>query len=226
MKPKKQHPAIPAETGNPSQPRSLSRRQFMLNSGAAATAFTIVPRHVLGGTGYVAPSEKITLACIGFGTQAIRELGGILASPDVQIVAVCDVEKDGKHYLEWEKHEVREVIRRLLGNPAWREGNDYVPGGRDVGKEIVETYYSKQPGRSGYKGCATYVDFRELLDKEKDLTAVKIMTPDHTHGTISLAALKRGLNVIVHKPLANRVLEARAVVDMARSKRIATHFMP
>ena len=59
----------------------------MLSGGMAATAFTIVPRHVLGGAGFVAPSEKITLACIGFGTQAIREIGGILASPDVQIVA-------------------------------------------------------------------------------------------------------------------------------------------
>ena len=80
----------------------------------AATAFTIVPRHVLGGAGFVAPSEKITLACIGFRTQAIREIGGILASPDVQIVAVCDVEKDGVHYLEWGKNQIRDGIGRLL----------------------------------------------------------------------------------------------------------------
>src|SRR5262249_4839722 len=86
---------------NHSHPRRLTRRQLMRAGGAAATAFTIVPRHVLGGAGFVAPSEKITLACIGFGTQAIREIGGILASPDVQVVAVCDVEKDGVHYLEW-----------------------------------------------------------------------------------------------------------------------------
>src|SRR5678810_923998 len=103
MNTKKPDPSTPAETGDPSPPHSLSRRQFMLTGGAAATAFTIVPRHVLGGTGYVAPSEKITLACIGFGTQAIREIGGILARPDVQIVAMCDVEKDGKNYLEWSK---------------------------------------------------------------------------------------------------------------------------
>src|SRR5436190_21656417 len=213
-------------TSNPSEPRGLSRRQLMVTSGVAATAFTIVPRHVLGGAGFVAPSEKITLACIGFGTQAIREIGGILASPDVQIVAVCDVEKDGVNYLEWSKHDVRDTIRRLLQNPTWREGSDHVPGGRDVGKEIVETYYAKQPGREGFKGCATYVDFRELLEKEKDVTAVKVMTPDHTHATISLAALKRGMNVVVHKPLANRILEARAGIETARAKKIATHFMP
>jgi hypothetical protein len=210
----------------PSDPRGLSRRQWMRTGGLAATAFAIVPRHVLGGAGFVAPSEKITLACVGFGTQAIREIGGILASPEVQVVAVCDVEKDGTHYLEWGKGQIRDTIRRLIDEPTWREGNDHVPGGRDVGKEVVETYYAKQRGSEHFKGCATYADFRELLDKEKDVTAVKVMTPDHTHAPIALAALKKNLNVIVHKPLANRVLEARAVVEAARSRQIATHFLP
>jgi len=133
--------SLPKETnatGNPSHPHSVSRRQFMVAGGVAATAFTIVPRHVLGGTGFVAPSEKITLTCIGFGTQAIREIGGILASPDVQIVAMCDVEKDGVNYLEWGKNEIRDTLRRVMDNPTWREGFNHVPGGRDVGKELVE----------------------------------------------------------------------------------------
>ena len=101
------------ETSDSSGAQNLTRRQLMLAGGAVATAFTIVPRHVLGGAGFVAPSEKITLACIGFGTQAIREIGGILASPDVQIVAVCDVEKDGVNYLEWDKNDIRD---KLLDN--------------------------------------------------------------------------------------------------------------
>src|SRR4051794_6860909 len=71
------NPATSGENSNPDHPSSLSRRQFMA-AGAAVTGFTVVPRHVLGGVGYVPPSEKITLACIGFGTQAIREIGGIL----------------------------------------------------------------------------------------------------------------------------------------------------
>ncbi|MGO9201234.1 MAG: Gfo/Idh/MocA family protein [Limisphaerales bacterium] len=213
-------------TRNPSPSRGLSRRQFMLTGGAVAGAFAIVPRHVLGGPGFVAPSEKITLACIGFGTQAIREIGAILASPEVQVVAVCDVEKDGANYLEWSKNDIRNEIRRLLQNPAWREGFTGVPGGRDVGKEVVETFYAKHRGTEQFKGCATYADFRELLEKEKDVTAVKVMTPDHTHATIALAALKKGKNVIVHKPLANRLLEARAVIETARAKKIATHFLP
>jgi hypothetical protein len=205
--------------------KSVSRRKFIA-AGTAAAAFTIVPRHVLGGAGTTPPSEKVVLACIGFGTQAIREVGGILAQPEVQIVSVCDVEKDGRHYLEWSKNDVRNTIRRLIDNPKWREGSDFTPGGREVGKEVVEAYYAKQRGKDQFKGVTTYVDFRELLDKEKDVTAIKIMTPDHTHAAIALAALKLGKNVITHKPLANRLVEARAVIDAARTRNVATHFMP
>jgi predicted dehydrogenase len=206
--------------------RGLSRRRFMLSSGAAAGVFAIVPRHVLGGPGFVAPSEKLTLACIGFGTQAVREIGGILSRPDVQIVAVCDVEKDGVNYLEWGKNEIRNTLRQLMQDPTWRESFVHPPGGRDVGKELVETCYAKQRGQEKFRGCATYVDFRELLEKEKDVTAVNVMTPDHTHAAISIAALKRGMNVVVHKPLANRLLEARAVIETARAQKVATHFLP
>ncbi|MBX7255728.1 MAG: Gfo/Idh/MocA family oxidoreductase [Candidatus Hydrogenedentes bacterium] len=205
---------------------TVSRRQFLKDGGAAVAAVSIVPRHVLGGRGYVAPSEKLTLACIGFGTQAIREIGMILASPEIQVVAVCDVEKDGAHYLEWDKGEVRNNIRMLLKNPAWREGQDFPPGGRDVGKEVVETYYAQQRGKKRYKGCATYVDFRELLEKEKDLDAVKVMTPDHLHATVALAALKKGKHVVMHKPIGNRLLEARKVIETAGAMDIATHFLP
>src|SRR5947209_13459185 len=123
MNTKESPPTHRGETSNAPNRRGISRRQFVVTGGAAATAFTIVPRHVLGGPGYVPPSEKITLACIGFGTQAIREIGGILASPDVQVVAMCDVEKDGSHYLEWSKGELRDSIRKLIQNPGWRDGD-------------------------------------------------------------------------------------------------------
>lgn len=208
-------------------PSEMNRREFLSGAAAAAAGFTIVPRRVLGGTGFVAPSDKITLACVGFGTQAIREIGGILASPDVEVVAVCDVDRHGAGYLEWGKDQIRNDIRRIIGEPAWREGARGVPGGLEVGKEIVDTFYRKERGTAAVSmGCAAYVDYRELLEKERDVTAVKVMTPDHTHAPIAIAALKRGMNVIVHKPLANRVLEARAVIEAARTANRATHFLP
>ncbi|MBN1559590.1 gfo/Idh/MocA family oxidoreductase, partial [candidate division KSB1 bacterium] len=76
----------------------INRRKF-IESTAAAGAFTILPRHVLGGSGYVAPSDKLTLAHIGMGTQSIRELGGLLEEPRIQIVAVCDPNTDSSDYV-------------------------------------------------------------------------------------------------------------------------------
>ena len=194
------------------------RRKFL--AAAATTAFTIVPRHVLGGQGTVAPSDKITLACIGVGTQGIREMLPWLAVPDVQVVSVCDPCKNPVGYRDWSANGLLNTIRKTLAKPGWRAGSESViPGGRDVAKEIVDLSY-------GSTGCAAYADFRELLDKQKDLNAVTIMTPDHLHGVISIAAMKRGKHVIMHKPIANRLKEARLVIDTARKTGVSTHFMP
>jgi hypothetical protein len=200
----------------------INRREF-LDSAAASLAFTLVPRHVLGGPGYVAPSDKITLAYIGCGTQGLREMFRLVASPGVQIVAVCDPEKDNTNYVDWSPTGIRDSIRKLLENPSWGEGVTGIRAGRDVGKEIVETYYAKKRSSESFKGCASYADFRELLEKEKDLDSVKIMTPDHLHATISIAAMKKGKHVVMHKPLANRVAEVRLVVETARKTGVATH---
>ena len=116
----------------------ISRRQFM-GSAVASGVFTLVPRHVLGGSGHVAPSEKITLAHIGMGTQGFNELGGLLEDPAIQIVAVCDPNKDSNDYVEWGKNGIRNSIRTYLGNSTWREGRSGCPGGREVGREVVDT---------------------------------------------------------------------------------------
>jgi hypothetical protein len=202
-----------------------NRREFL--EGAATTAaFTIVPRHVLGGPGVVAPSDKITLAYIGVGTQGLREMLGLLALPEIQIVSVCDPSKEAVEYRDWSKTSILNSIRQAIGKPDWSVGEGNIPGGRDVGKEVVEAYYAKERPGGGFRGCSAYADYRELLDKEKDLNAVKIMTPDHLHGLISIAAMKRGKHVIVHKPLANRLKEARLVIETARERGVATHFSP
>src|SRR5262245_5976138 len=204
----------------------FSRRKFLLAGGAAATAFSIVPRHVLGGPGFVAPSEKIAVAHIGCGTQGLREMPAMLATPEIQIVAVCDPVKESHEYVDWSKDGLRAEIANALGQPDWRRGAPGILGGRDVAKEIIETSYAKQRSSEKFKGCATYADFRDLLEKEKDVNAVKIMTPDHLHATIALAAMKQGKHVMMHKPLANRLQEARLVVNAARNTKLATHFLP
>jgi hypothetical protein len=204
----------------------MNRRKFLGHAAASAAAFTIVPRHVLGGPNQVAPSEKITFAYIGCGTQGLREMLDMLAMPEVQIVAVCDPVKDGNDYVDWSKDGLRASIGKTLGKPNWRQGAPGIPGGRDVAKEVVETYYANQRASDKFKGCAAYADFRELLEKEKDIDAVKIMTPDHLHATIAIAAMRKGKHVTVHKPLANRVHEARLAIETARKTKVATHFLP
>jgi len=206
---------------------AMNRRKFLGYAAASTGAFTIVPRHVLGGAGTVAPSEKITLAVIGMGTQGLREMPALLSSPDIQVVSVCDPSQYAIGYRDWSANGLLNDIRKMLGKSDWGAGTEgTIPGGRDVGKDVVETYYASNRPSGGYKGCSAYADFRELLDEEKDLDAVKVMTPDHLHGVICIAAMKKGKHAIVHKPLANRLHEARQVIDTAKEKKVATYFLP
>jgi predicted dehydrogenase len=201
----------------------VNRRRFV--HAAASGAFTIVPRHVLGA-GYVAPSDKLVLAHIGMGTQCFSELGGLLANPEIQIVAVCDPNKNSNDYVEWSKGSIRNTIRRILSKPDWQANETGCPGGRDIGKEVIDAYYASQRGTDKFRSVNAYADFRELLEKEKDMDAVKIMTPDHLHATIAIAAMKRGKAVMTHKPLANRMYEERLVIETARQTKVPTHFLP
>jgi hypothetical protein len=215
-------------TEKDTSPKSnINRRKFVEMTGTAALAFTIVPRHVLGGKNYIAPSDKVTLAYIGTGTEGIREMLPMLATPGIQIVAVCDPNKEAVGYKDWGTDYLKNDIRKAIKKPDWNPGGDnIIPGGRENGKSIVDTYYSNIRSGDKFNGCKMYSDVRELLDKEKDLDAVKIMTPDHLHGVLSIAAMKKGKHVIVHKPLSNRLIEGKKAIEIARNSNVITHLMP
>jgi predicted dehydrogenase len=206
------------------QRKNMNRREF-LGSAAATVAFTVVPRRVLGGLNYVAPSDKVTLAYIGCGTQGLREMVRLITNPEIQIVAVCDPNRNTTDYVDWSLHDIRNGIRRVLEEPGWGEGLTGIPGGREIGQEVVNTYYAKTRASERFNGCSSYADFRELLEKEKDIDAVKVMTPDHLHATISIAAMKKGKHVVIHKPIANRVYEARLAIETARETGVSTHLL-
>ena len=144
---------------------NLTRRSFLL-TGAAAAAFTIVPRSVLGGPRHIAPSDKLNIAGIGIGGQGAANLRNLETE---NIVALCDV--DPLNY---------------------------------AAKTIAK-----------YPKAKVYVDFREMLEKEQDLDAVVIATPDHTHAVISMAAMKAGKHVYCQKPLTHDVYEARMLAEAA-----------
>jgi predicted dehydrogenase len=157
------------------QPRAqktdFSRRQF-LGGLAAATAFTIVPRHVLGGQGYQAPSDTVNIAVVGVGGMGKENLKSLETE---NIVALCDV--------DWE-----------------------------LAKEAFEKY----PNAKRYK------DFRVMLEKQKEIDAVLVATPDHSHAVITMAAMQAGKHVYTQKPLTRTVSEARALTDMARTTQLIT----
>ena len=205
--------------------KKMNRRHFISAAATTTATISIVPRHVLGGTGYVAPSDKITVANIGCGTQGLREMSGMLQNPDIQVVSVCDVNKFTTNYLDWSANGIRNGIRRTLEDDNW--GADYkgIPGGRDIGKEYVEKYYAKNQSSGTYKGVSSYEDYRELLDKERDIDAIKIMTPDHHHAYLAIASMKKKKHVITHKPIANRMSEGKLAIETAKKSKVKTFLL-
>jgi predicted dehydrogenase len=201
----------------------ISRRDFV-RGAASAAAVTILPRHVLGGVGHVAPSDRIHIACVGVGAQGTRVMMDFLKQPDVHVVAVCDVNRESSDYSEWGEHEIRDKIRKLLGPSHADWGSDWkgCTAGREPAKGIVEAYYAGQASSGQYHGCGAYNDFRELIEKEKDLDAVVVCTPDHWHAFISIYALRHGKHVFSQKPMAHSLYECALMAKAARETGLAT----
>lgn len=201
---------------------ALPRRTFLKQSVPAA-AFTFIPRHALGGANVASPNDKLTIAYIGCGTQGIRQLMQALPKTDIRITAVCDPNEESTDYVEWGRHEIRNKVREFLDEPQWGEGIEGCRCGLKVGRHIVESYYAKANNASSYRGCSAYRDFRELLANENDLDAVYIMTPDHLHAAIAIAAMKQGKHAITHKSLSNVYDEIKLAVEVSQATKRATH---
>jgi predicted dehydrogenase len=101
---------------------SISRRGFIKSATIAATAFSIVPRHVLGGTGFLAPSDKLYIASIGVGGKGYGDIKSFYDTGKANIAFLCDVDdrrasgavKDypkAKYYKDW-----RELLDKQAKN--------------------------------------------------------------------------------------------------------------
>src|SRR4051794_24911743 len=135
---------------------TTTRRDFLKGSTAAAAAFTIVPAHVLGGPGRIAPSDKVNIALIGAGGQGRSNLRELFKLDDVQVIAVADPAE------RWD-----------LG-PFYYKGEG---GRKPIIAEIEKAYAERRPNAK----VAEYEDFRDLLEKEKGVDAILCATPDHLH---------------------------------------------
>jgi predicted dehydrogenase len=214
----------------------FSRRKFLGRTATTVAGLTIVPRYVLGGPGFVPPSDKINMAFIGVGAQGLRVMLGFLREPDVQGVAVCDPNKSSPDYPQWGAHEFRNSVRRLLGvstgwdwlspeEPIQLTHSMQVTGGvagREPCQKIVDAYNGLKKRSGESRGCAAYSDFREFLEKEKDIDAVVVGTTDALHAPVSAAAMKKGKHVFCQKPMTRSVYEARQLAEISRETGVAT----
>ena len=98
-----------SETGN-------SRRNFIKTAGITSAGFMILPRHVLGGRGFVAPSDKLNIAAIGAGGKGEGDLREFSKSPNVNIVALCDVDdrRSAKSRAAFTKAKYYKDFRKML----------------------------------------------------------------------------------------------------------------
>lgn len=86
--------------------------------------------------------------------------------------------------------------------------------------DVDHEYASKTFKR--YPKAKIYTDFRRMLDKQKDIDAVVIATPDHTHAVISMEAMQRGKHVYCQKPLTHDVYESRMLAKAAKETGVTT----
>jgi len=86
--------------------------------------------------------------------------------------------------------------------------------------DVDSNYAAKTIKR--YPKAKVYKDYRVMFDKQKDIDAVVIATPDHTHAMITMAAMERGKHVYCQKPLTHTVYEARKITEAARKYKVQT----
>ena len=157
--------------------KNKTRRNFLKKSGLLTTGFFIVPRNVLGGNGFISPSDQLNIGAIGIGGKG-QDIMGAWAKNE-RVIALCDVDPE---------NSVNGVTK----------------------------------SRNYYPKANFYEDFREMLDREKDLDAVTVSTPDHTHAIIASNAMKKGLHVYVQKPLTHNIQEARILTKLAKENKVVT----
>lgn len=136
-----------------------------------------------------APSERVTLALLGAGSQGTNDMRGFLQDERVQVVAVADPERESRRYNQHFKTAF----------------------GREPARRTVDKHYAELAGKSGTGNfCKAYEDFREVLARD-DIDAVLIATPDHWHVPMSILAARAGKHIYCEKPVSLTIAEGRAL---------------
>ncbi len=174
----------------------MPRRRFIKGAAISSAGLIILPRHVLGGHGYIPPSDKVNIGIVGAGGQSMFSIRELIKLEDVQLTSVAD---PGNYW-------TNDILYSF-------------DTGRAPTKKFIEAHYS---GKTPNYKLAEYEDFRVMLEKERSLDAIVCATPDNTHAYISILAMRAGKHVYCEKPLTHNIWEARKVRDVARETRLAT----
>ncbi|MGL6075353.1 MAG: Gfo/Idh/MocA family protein [Fimbriiglobus sp.] len=169
----------------------VNRRTFM---GVAAGAAAALPLSAGVYFGYQSLGGKpVKAALIGCGDE-----GGVLMGEHnpqyLQFIAGCDIRPFNKN-------------RILNGDPKvpLRKGFIYHYG-KEKTKEIGEKHF--------------YEDYKEMLDKEKDIEAVVIALPLHLHAPVAIECMKRGKHVLCEKLMAHDIAECKAMIKAAKDNNV------
>jgi predicted dehydrogenase len=165
----------------------MYRRDFLKSTAAFASAATAARAQDRPSA-----SNRITMGVIGTGNQGTGDMKNFLADERVQVVAVCDLNKESPGY--------------------W----DGAIAGREPARVFVEWQYARAKRSGIYKGCSAYEDFRDLLAR-KDIDTVLVAVPDHWHSIPVIAAARAGKDIYGEKPLSLTISEGRAMSNAVKS---------
>jgi predicted dehydrogenase len=224
-------------TGKNAKGKQLTRRSFLGTTATAAAAFTIVPRFVLGGKGYTAPSDTINVAGIGVGSQGGGDIQQ-LCTPDVPIVRPqrnfngTPMTKEQKAAQQARMAEMMKRNPPAGGRPGATNTNAVMQmgaagNGNPIKLANIYALCDVDPNYAGhifkgYPKAKIYSDWRELLDKEKSIDAVVIGTPDHNHAMIASAFMRAKKHVYLEKPMAKTIVEVRHLAALAKETGVVT----
>ncbi len=198
----------------------IRRREFLQHAAAATAGFTIVPRHVLAGSGQLAPSDRFNVAGVGIGGMGRSNLISLASQ---NIVALCDVDW-GYAGAAFDKlaADAAALEQRLANPPANPPASANAARLAEMRQRNIDQAANMKRLAEAYPKAARYVDYREMLDKQKDIDGVVVATPDHLHAVVALAAMDLGKHVYVQKPLSWSVEEARRLAKKAAATKVAT----
>jgi predicted dehydrogenase len=198
---------------------AVSRREFVATAALTGAGLVVVPRHVLG-RGFQAPSDTVNIATVGIGGMGGSNTAAVMGE---NIVAFCDVDTSllETRLKRWQDTAAAPPAvggggrgaqagrQRREPTPAQLAANEKRPKPDPAAN--LQRFVNQQ-----IQKIQKYADYRVMLEKQKDIDAIIVATPDHMHAPIALAAMDVGKHVYVQKPLCWSVSEARMLADRAK----------